>query len=463
MTHPPKSLTCALVVALLVLCATINASAQTANVSAARSAADDVRTPTTRAAALYLEASSYAARRYAELEQAGRAYNTNLVAQLRQEQRALAARFATLVAANPSLSAADELYLGQLYSLAEQSDNALKTMRHWLRLYGDSLPTDAQTARFVIALETARQGTFPNAERVLNDYLVREATPPDWARHYQLEQTFANGYRARKRYEEAVLHAQAAVTAAEQWYLQQPMDTQTRDDLFYQATAYLSNLNLEFKQTGAALGALQSLRKMSIALPSADLYRRATILLERIVPPVNLMTAPDDAILRSPLATPTAPEIFVRDWIDQKPTTLASLRGRVILLDFWATWCIPCRVALPYMSDWHERYKNRGLTILALTQYHGSVNGRTLSANSELGVLRRFKHAEGMKYAVGVDGTGDTSNSYNVTTIPTAVLIDRAGRVRFITVGATQTDMNEIGQMIERLLNEPAPPVVGGR
>src|SRR5205085_10194171 len=107
-------------------------------------------------------------------------------------------------------------------------------------------------------------------------------------------------------YEGAVVHAQAAVVAAQQWYLQQPMDARTRDDLFYQAAASLTDLNLEFKQTGAALGALQQLRKLSIALPSADLYRRATILLERIVPPTNLMTAPNDATLRGPLAAPSA-------------------------------------------------------------------------------------------------------------------------------------------------------------
>src|SRR5205823_13500007 len=92
-THPPKSLTCALG-ALLALCASLSGNAQTATVSAARSAADEARsTPQTRAAALYLEVSSYAERRYAELEQAGRAYSTNLVPQLQQEQRALAARF----------------------------------------------------------------------------------------------------------------------------------------------------------------------------------------------------------------------------------------------------------------------------------------------------------------------------------------------------------------------------------
>ncbi len=458
MKHPPKSLACALG-ALLALCASASTHAQTDSVNAVRAANGDART---NAAALYVEAAGYAQRRYAELEQAGRAYNTNLSAQLAQEQRTLAARYAATIAAREPLAGADVLYLGQLYSLADQSESAIKTLRRWLKDHAETAPEEAQTARFHIALQTARAGQFPNAERVLNDYLTHEQ-PLDWARHYQLEQALANGYRTRKHYDEAVLHAQAAFTAVQQWHLRQPLAARTRDDLFYQAAAYLTDLELEYKQTGAALGALQVLRKLAVALPSADLYRRATILQERIVPLTNLMTAPDDAILRGPLAAASAPEIFVRDWLEQKPTTLAALRGRVVLLDFWATWCTPCRVALPYMNEWQARYKNRGLTILALTQYHGRVNGRAQSANGELSLLRRFKRAEGMSYAVGVDGTGATSARYNVTTIPTAVLIDKRGRVRFISVGATQTDMSEIGQMIERLLAEPDAPAMSGQ
>ena len=452
---PPKILTYALG-ALLALSAVQTVRAQSDSVNAMRAGAPR----TSSAAALYVEAAGYARRRSAELERAGRTYDTNLGAQLEQEQRTLAASFAALVAARQPRPAADEFYLGQLYSLADQSESAIKTMRQWLKEQADPAPDDMQTARFVIALETAKQGAFPNAERMLNDYLAHERRM-DWARHYQLERAFAGGYRASRRYDEAVMHAQAAFVAAEQWHLQRPLAARTRDDLFYEAAAYLSDLNLECKQTGAALGALQALRKISIALPSADLYRRATILLERIVPPVTVMTGPNDATLRGPLAAPGAPEILVRDWLEQRPMTLAALRGRVVLLDFWATWCTPCRVALPYMNEWHERYKNQGLTILALTQYQGSMNGRATSNSSELDMLRRFKRAEGMKYAVGVDGKGTTSLSYNVTSIPTAVLIDRRGRVRFISVGATQTDMNEIGQMIERLLNEPAGTVGG--
>ncbi len=457
MTCPPKMLLCALG-ALLAFCLPLTGNAQRAADNTAPFVADTHAS----AAALYAAAAHYAQRRYAELEQAGRVYNTNLGAQLAHEQRTLAARSAATVAAREPLAGADVFYLGQLYSLADQSESAIKTMRRWLKDHAETAPADAQTARFVIALQTVRAGQLPNAERMLNEYLAHEQ-PLDWARHYQLEQALADGYRTRRQYDEAVTHAQAAFAAVQQWHLRQPLDPRTRDELFYQAAAYLADLNLEAKQTGAALGALQALRKLAVALPSADLYRRATILQERIVPATNLMTAPDDAVLRGPLAAPSAPELSVHDWLEQKPTTLAALRGRVVLLDFWATWCTPCRVALPYMNQWQAQYKGRGLTILAVTQYHGSLNGRATSARGELSLLRQFKHAEGMNYAVGVDGTGATSASYNVTSIPTAVLIDRRGRVRFISVGATEIDMSEIGQMIEKLLAEPGGMNGGGQ
>src|SRR5205085_11995246 len=138
MKHPPKSLTCA-VVALLALSVAPHTYAQTPTVNSMR-AAD---AGGSSAYALYLEASTYARRRYTELEQAGRAYNTNLVPQLEQEQRAVATRFAALVAARSSLNATDTLYLGQLYSLADQSDNAIKTMRRWLRDYPTGAPAAA--------------------------------------------------------------------------------------------------------------------------------------------------------------------------------------------------------------------------------------------------------------------------------------------------------------------------------
>src|SRR6185369_11799547 len=64
-----------------------------------------------------------------------------------------------------------------------------------------------------------------------------------------------------------------------------------------------------------------------------------------------------------------APELTVSDWTLGEPASLASLRGQVILLEFWATWCRPCLEMLPRLRDLHSRFAVRGLTILALTRY----------------------------------------------------------------------------------------------
>ncbi|MGH3563798.1 MAG: TlpA family protein disulfide reductase, partial [Mycobacterium sp.] len=64
-----------------------------------------------------------------------------------------------------------------------------------------------------------------------------------------------------------------------------------------------------------------------------------------------------------------APEIEVADWVLGQPTTLAEQRGRVVLLEFWASWCRPCLAMFPVLRDLHSRHAERGLTIIALTRY----------------------------------------------------------------------------------------------
>jgi thiol-disulfide isomerase/thioredoxin len=208
------------------------------------------------------------------------------------------------------------------------------------------------------------------------------------------------------------------------------------------------------KRTDEAIAALQELRRLSVSFPSADLYRRATVLLGRIVPAVAYVSKPDDPLFRVETGARLAPEIAVADWIEQKPARLADLRGRVVLLDFWALWCTPCHAALPHISEWQEKYKERGLSVVALTEYRNTVNGRRVRTPQEFGELRRFKRASRLPFGFAVADTTATAEAYGVTTIPVAVLIDRRGVVRFLNVGANENDIAELQQMIVRLLDE---------
>jgi thiol-disulfide isomerase/thioredoxin len=404
-------------------------------------------------AELYAEAESYARKKYEAFEREGIGYDQKLVEQVEREQRALAARYAAEVSARESLSAKEVLYLGQLYNIAEDGERAIATMRRFIAENVQATSDEQQAARYVIALQTAKEkDALAQAEAALQDYLKIAA--PEAERRYRLETTLAASYRARRQPEQAIAHARAAFEAAKRLHAQGSLDTATRDAVFYRTLSFISDAALDLKRTDDAIAALQELRRLSVSFPSADLYRRATLLLGRIVPAVAYVSKPDDPLFRVETGARLAPEIAVADWIEQKPATLRSLRGRVVLLDFWALWCTPCHAALPHIAGWQEKYKERGLSVVALTEYRNTVNGRRVRTPQEVGELRSFRRASRLPFGFAVADTTATADAYGVTTIPVAVLIDRRGVVRFLNVGAHETDIAELEQMIVRLLDE---------
>ena len=98
---------------------------------------------------------------------------------------------------------------------------------------------------------------------------------------------------------------------------------------------------------------------------------------------------------------------------------LRSLRGKVVLLDFWATWCGPCIAELPHVQTAHELFKDNGLVVIGL--HHNSVPADE---------VRAFANEQGLTYAIGLDTTtGATCGNYDVTAFPTKILIDRDGKI----------------------------------
>jgi thiol-disulfide isomerase/thioredoxin len=449
----------------LVFIATLSLHAPTRAQSTASVASPAATSPSPErardVAALYAEAEGYARKKYEAFEREGIGYEQKLVEEVEREQRALAARYAAEVAARDSrepLGAKEVFYLGQLYNVADDGERARATMSRFLAEHSQSASdVERQTARYVIALQTAKKGALAEAETALADYLKVDgahAAPVANEQRYRVETALAASYRVQKQPERAIAHARGAYDSARALHAAQPLDTATRDAVFYRTLSFISDAALDLKRTDEAIAALQELRRLSLSFPSADLYRRATVLMNRIVPAVAYVSKPDDPLFRVETGARLAPEIAVADWIEQKPATLASLRGRVVLLDFWALWCTPCHAALPHIAEWQEKYKERGLSVVALTEYRNTVNGRRVRTPQEFGELRRFKRASRLPFGFAVADTTATADAYGVTTIPVAVLIDRRGVVRFLNVGANETDITELHDMIVRLLDE---------
>lgn len=148
-----------------------------------------------------------------------------------------------------------------------------------------------------------------------------------------------------------------------------------------------------------------------------------------------------------------APEFkFIRAFNADTGTTLASLRGKVVLLDFWATWCAPCMAAWPSLAALHERWKERGFEILSVTSLQGSVGAeKGLTPERELEVTASFIQEHAVTWPVLFSDRSVNDPEYGAATLPSYVLINRTGEVDRVFVG----ELGSLGNAaIQRLMSE---------
>ncbi len=137
-----------------------------------------------------------------------------------------------------------------------------------------------------------------------------------------------------------------------------------------------------------------------------------------------------------------APDFELKD-VDGKTVRLSDYRGKVILLDFWATWCGPCKMEIPWFMEFERKYKERGFAVLGLSMDDDGWQS-----------VKPFIQDMGMNYRVMIadEHTGDLYGG--IEALPTAFLIDREGRVAIEHVGVSSRRDFEDG--IEKLLEAPA-------
>ena len=394
---------------------------------------------------LYEEAAQYAQRKFDEFRKNKVPYDPQVEQKTLQEQRDLALQNAARLAARAPLGGTDLYYSALLYSLAGKGEGALDSMRRFL---ADASPVPAdlkQRARSVVAQQAAQLGLLEEAERALADYAKSE--PRSVADLHRMNLLVASAYVKKKEYERAAAPAGEAYRAALE-YAGTVKDLVQRDTTIFNAGAFYSNVLVRAGRRAEGVRVAQEMRARAFALPSARLYGQATELVLRHGEPFG--PPPEVAGLEPPVS----PEITVTELIGQGPVKLSELRGKVVLLDFWATWCTYCVKTMPRLNAMHEKYKDRGLVIIGLNEFEGHVQGRPASRAEELEFFREFKRKMKVPYdfAVAADARNDVP--FGVAALPTAVLLDRRGRVRFLTIGASEQEAELLKKMVVKLLDE---------
>jgi len=133
---------------------------------------------------------------------------------------------------------------------------------------------------------------------------------------------------------------------------------------------------------------------------------------------------------------------FTLKSLDGKNIKLSELTGNVVLVNFWASWCGPCRKEMPFLNAIHNKYKPLGFTVLGINVEEQVENAKAFLADRPV------------DFPILLDSNNQVSKLYDVIAMPSTVVIDRDGNIRFIHHGYQSGDEVKYRNMVKTLIRE---------
>ena len=143
----------------------------------------------------------------------------------------------------------------------------------------------------------------------------------------------------------------------------------------------------------------------------------------------------------SPQVGFAAPD-FSLETLDDEMVSLSDLRGQAVLINFWATWCPPCRAEMPAIQQVYDRYRDRGFTVLAVDLQESEAE------------ITAFTEPLGLTFPILLDRSGQVFARYRVKALPSTFFVDQKGIIREVTIGGPMTEAF-IESQVNNLLDAP--------
>ena len=261
---------------------------------------------------------------------------------------------------------------------------------------------------------------FHTAAEIVQSYQSQRGATPELA---EAISWLARGELARSNYDAADQYAKSGYTLATQQLAGRSVDV--NENLATALGAVIEVHAQVLAERGNKAAAAQYLRTQLAKYNSTSIG-------PRIQKNLNLLT----------LQGGPAPALDETRYIGAKPPTLVSLRGKPVLMYFWAHWCVDCKAEAPILARLKSEYASKGLTLIGPTQLYGSVaQGQEAPPAAEMQYIEqvRDKYYADLR-DVPVPVSAANFRSYGASTTPTLVLINRAGRVAMYHPGRMSYD-----------------------